>query len=90
MKKTKLLKKIAALVIACMAAITAFAGCVDNSVRNDPSTLEISFWKSGYGVEFINRIIEGFENEYPQYKVVLNVSSNNAVFFQHYQKWRGC
>lgn len=80
MKKTKLLKKIAALVIACMAAITAFAGCVDNSVRNDPSTLEISFWKSGYGVEFINRIIEGFENEYPQYKVVLNVSSNNAVF----------
>ena len=67
-------------VLASLMALVCACGIVACKPQYDESTVEISFWKGGFGEEFINKVEVEFEKKYPQYDVVLDISSDQSVF----------
>lgn len=64
-------KRMGAIVLCATMAMTGFVGCKKDDVANDENTLEIYAKESGYGVQWLHKVAEEFEKEYPEYTVVI-------------------
>ena len=76
-KKTGFLKA-AAVTLALMACCGAFAGCGPKQVPNSETDLQIHYWRSGLGLDFMDEIIADFKEAYPQYNVIYDFSSSGV------------
>ena len=74
----KLWKKAAGAAVCLSVLAASFAGCA-GSTPDSATDLQIHFWRSGYGDEFIEQIVEDFEDEYPQYNVILDITADNSI-----------
>ena len=67
----KKLSKIIATLLSVLLSVTAFAACGGdnkNDKKNTENDIEISFWIAGFGEQFMDDIIAGFNSKYPDYK----------------------
>lgn len=71
----RMIKKIAAALSAVLVGSLLLAGCAPK-VSNTEADIQLSYWRSGLGIDYLNRIIEDFEEEYPQYNVILEPTYN--------------
>ena len=64
-----------------MSLATVFAtGCKGNNGGQDSATdIEITFWRSGMGDDFMKEIVKAFEEKYPEYNVELNSETTNTA-----------
>lgn len=77
----KNLKKILAVVLAGAMMVTGLAACGKggsnkNSGGNTETDIEISYWNAGLGTEWLDKVIEAFEKENPEYNVYYKATSN--------------
>lgn len=71
-------KKITVLIICVISIISVMVGCGDNNSVSGENNLEIVFWRAGLGDNYIKKIIEKFEDKYPEIKVKLNSKPTNT------------
>ena len=64
-------KKIGVIALSAVMTFGCLGGCGETPVANDANTLEIYAKESGYGVEWLHKVGEAFESEYPEYDVVI-------------------
>ena len=77
--KSSFCKIVAAITLVCVAfSCAACANGSGNNETDDPSTIVLDYYKTGLGIEFLNKIIDAFEKEYPQYNVALSYSSKSG------------
>lgn len=78
------MKKIVSILLALSLSVgtaAAFAGCSNStSVANTETDIQFSFWKSGFGDEYMKATIAAFKEEYPQYNVIFESSTDGFVF----------
>lgn len=55
-------------------------GCGKEEVADNATTIEINYWKSGLGVDWLYNLEEKFEAAYPEYDVYLDISSSSDIF----------
>ncbi len=59
----------------------AMAGCGKKEKASDnATTIEISYWKSGLGIDWLNNLVKKFEATHPEYDVFLDSSSSADLF----------
>lgn len=68
--RKRLLRGLVASAIAVSLAVSAI-GCGRDATPNTATDIEIAYWKSGMGDQFLKDIIAGFETKNPEYKVHL-------------------
>lgn len=75
MKKMK--KSLAILMISVLSA-SCLAGCGGdgNNKEGSAKEIEISYWNSGLGTDWLDAVINAFEEKYPEYKVTYNASAS--------------
>lgn len=75
-----LFKKVAVLTMALMFVLTsAFAvtGCGKKTgSTNSETEIEILYWESGMGIEFLQKMKESFEAKYPEYTIYINATAD--------------
>ena len=77
----KLSKKLLALVMVFVCALSvSFGACSGGQEPDSETDLTISFWKAGWGDQYIKNTIADFEIAYPQYNVDLQSSTNGFMF----------
>lgn len=79
MKKFKRVKAILAVVLIGAMVATCFAGCgsKESSKGGGSKTdIEISYWKSGLGSDWLDAVIAAFEEKYPEYNVTYNATAD--------------
>ena len=64
--------------IMAMATVCA-AGCNNNKTADSATDIEITFWRSGMGDEFMKDIVAAFEAKYPEYNVIFNPETTNTA-----------
>lgn len=74
--------KLLSLLLILVLSTTCFVGCgaggnQSNKVKEGQTEINIAFWNSGTGVEWLNNLIEAFEKKYPEY-VVSHVDSGST------------
>lgn len=77
------MKKIISVILAMMLSVgaaAAFAGCSNTQVANSETDIQIAFWKSGFGDEYMKATVGAFKKEYPQYNVIFEPSTDGFVF----------
>ena len=79
------MKKLVSIALAgalSLATLTA-TGCGNKGTGNggggNPTTIEITFWRSGMGDAYMNQIITAFEAKYPEYTVEFNSETTNTA-----------
>lgn len=73
--------KIIATILSVLLSVSVFAACggnKDNNKKNTENDIEISFWIAGFGEQFIDDIIAGFNKKYPDYNAY-KTAERNAV-----------
>ena len=75
MKKIISLALMSAMVFTTVCA----SGCKNNGSSDSATDIEITFWRSGMGDEFIKDIVAAFEAKYPEYTVELNTETTNTA-----------
>ncbi len=74
------MKKIRNIVIClCTVFMICLTGCGPKAAPNTETDIQISYWKAGLGVDFLNDTIAAFEEEFPQYNVILETTSNKLA-----------
>ncbi|MBR2384668.1 MAG: extracellular solute-binding protein [Clostridia bacterium] len=76
----KKLVSIALASVLSLAALTA-TGCGEKNKEGagDPTTIEITFWRSGMGDAYMGQIVKAFEAKYPEYTVEFNSETTNTA-----------
>ncbi len=72
MKKAK---KLLVLVLAFVLGITSlftFTACSSEEDYGDRTVLRVGLFEGGWGAEWINKVVEKFEADYPEYKVLVD------------------
>lgn len=78
--------KFVAAALAAGLACAAFAGCNNKETPNSTTDIEISFWEGSFGKTFMEDIVSGFTEKYPEYKVDLRTSKNAQTIANSLQK----
>ena len=78
--------KFVAAALAAGLACAAFAGCNNKEKPNSATDIEISFWEGSFGKTFMEDIVSGFTEKYPEYKVDLRTSKNAQTIANSLQK----
>lgn len=73
----KLIKKTMFIILTSLVLFGLF-GCGKTEAPNTPADIEILFWESGYGREYLDKIIEAFEAKYPHYNVTLETTADGT------------
>ena len=76
------MKKITRFFAAIVLALTMVfsVGCGNNNpALNSATDVQIYFWKSGYGVDFMQRIVDEYNKKQSDYKVSLDYAANAAT-----------
>lgn len=82
------MKKLIALALGLLISVSA-VGCVGGrreTVTNKDTEIEISFWDSGYGKEYMEQIVAEFKIMHPEYEIIFNPNQNITGFAQSLQK----
>lgn len=81
------MKKIITLLLSAVLALSA-AGCVGSGRTSNEAEvdIEINYWISGFGVDYMNEIVEAFGEKYPKYNVTLTANRAMAGVTQSLQK----
>lgn len=73
-------KRIISLLLVGVLVIGTFSGCGGKGKAKKGGTssqdVEISYWHTGLGVEWLDRLIEAFNKEHPEYNVYYNASAS--------------
>lgn len=72
-------KRILALILVGTLCISCFTGCGKESVSDEGGSetdIEISYWRSGLGIEWLENMVAAFEDKYPEYKITIKSSSD--------------
>lgn len=82
MKSRNLFKRICCLVLSVLTAFSAISliGCADEEAENNATTIQINYWNAGFGITWLNNLVEKFEAEYPEYDVYLEQTANQNYF----------
>lgn len=82
----KKFKKICSVVLAAC-SVAALVGCNNGSGSDNSGgdasgkkIINLDYWKSGFGLDYLNKIIAEFEKTYPEYKISLTYSSYSGVY----------
>ena len=78
MKSLKKMKVVLAAVLVGIMIVSCMAGCgkKEESKGNSKTDIEISYWKSGLGAEWLDAVIAAFEEKYPEYHVSYTPTAN--------------
>lgn len=83
MRMKKTMKRVMALTIAGMMAATCLAGCGKgaNGKTGGTSTtdVEIAYWNSGLGTDWLDQMIEGFKEVHPEYNVYYTATADASA-----------
>lgn len=74
----KKLKVISAAILSLIIPFSA-VGCKKEATPNTVDVIELSYWSSGLGEDYIKETIKGFEAKYPEYKVYFEPSANGGA-----------
>lgn len=78
MKNQKYLKRTVALVLACVMSLSLVA-CGGSEGKktgnNGGKEVEIAFWQSGMGIEYLEKMIEAFNSKQSEWNVIYNASA---------------
>lgn len=72
-------KKILALALVGVLSVSSLVGCGKKSGSKgggSETDIEISYWLSGLGREWLDNMVAAFEEKYPEYKVTIKSSSD--------------
>lgn len=76
-------KQIVAMSVVSVMVLSCFAGCgkSDDAQEKGTSTkdIEISYWNSGLGTDWLDAMIEGFEKAHPEYNVYYTANADAAA-----------
>ena len=80
MKCSKVKKFLSMLLIGIMVTM-CFAGCGDSKDNNSDSKtdIEINYWNSGLGTEWLDAVIAAFEKKHPEYHVTYTATADAAA-----------
>ena len=67
------------LVLAMLVSGLSACGPKGGKGGNSATDLLISYWNSGLEIEWLNKMIEAFEKEYPEYNVTVNSTASSAA-----------
>lgn len=77
----RICKKIVCMTLIGAMLISTLTGCGGSTSGNagkDAKEIEIRVWQAGMGIEWLEKLIEGFEKEYPEYTVKYTASADAA------------
>ncbi len=83
MRKLKAIKKVTAVALTALLGATmagSFSACGKSKVSDTAVDLEIFYWNSGTGEEWLNKSIEKFVEKYPECNVIKNYSADNTTW----------
>ena len=77
----KKIKKVLALALVAALGVASLTGCgKGNSGKSGSETdIEIAYWHSGLGIDWLNNMVEAFEEKYPQYSVTIKSSADYSA-----------
>ena len=75
------MKKVKVVLTIFLSLIIPFStvACKKEKIPNSVDVIELAYWSSGLGEEYIKETIKGFEKKYPQYKVYFDPSANGGA-----------
>ena len=74
------MKKIISLaLVGVLSLATVFAAGCDDPKADSATDIEITFWRSGMGDEFMKDIIAAFKVKYPEYNIIFNPETKNTA-----------
>lgn len=77
----KTIKKIVSIILS-LAIIGVFAGCSSSKSKeniNSTSNIDIAYWNSGLGTDWLDAVIAGFKKAYPEYTVTYSASASSSA-----------
>lgn len=77
----KKVKQLTAVLLVGAMAVCCLAGCGDKGKKGGTSTtdIEISYWNSGLGTEWLDEVIAGFNEVHPEYNVYYTATADSAA-----------
>ena len=74
-------KRILAISMVGILTASCLTGCggKKQSNGNAATDIEISYWNSGLGTEWLDAVIEAFEKKYPEYHVTYNATASSTA-----------
>lgn len=75
----KKIVKAAFVALAAIMTFSSFAGCGIKPSANSATDIEISFWVAGFGEKFMDDIIAGFNEKYPEYNAYKKSSATSTT-----------
>lgn len=81
MMKLKSMKRILAVALIGTMLVTCFAGCGNKNGGNggSKSDIEINYWNSGLGTDWLDAVIAAFEEKYPEYNVTYTATADASA-----------
>lgn len=77
------MKKVIALALVGLMVAGCLVGCGSkksgNKAANSTKDIQISYWRSGLGEDWLKNVIEGFEKKYPEYNVEYTASASTPA-----------
>ena len=67
------------MALAAIMTFSSFAGCGSKRSANSATDIEISFWVAGFGEKFMDDIIAGFNEKYPEYNAYKKPSATSTT-----------
>lgn len=82
-------KKILAVLSVLTIMVSCLAGCGDNSketTKGGAKEIEIAYWNSGLSTEWLDAMIEAFEDKYPEYHVTYTATASQTAVIAPFGK----
>ena len=75
------IKRVLATILIGTLITTCFAGCGTKSGESGGSKtdIEINYWNSGLGTDWLDAVIAAFEDKYPEYNVTYTATANASA-----------
>lgn len=75
------MKKVLAITLVVALGVTSMTACGNGkSAKGGSDTeIEIAYWHSGLGIDWLNNMVEAFEDKYPQYTVTIKSSADHTA-----------
>lgn len=67
--------------LAAVMSVACFTGCGNKGKKagNSEKEIEITYWNAGLGREWLDDMVEKFEEKYPEYEIVINATASASA-----------